>query len=230
VDVEALIAEGPAFHRDARGNPLQLGADPEVLRSIDATVNERSATLETGAGISTVLFAIKRAQHTCVVYSVDEIEAIKRWCAGHGISTDSVDFRWGRSEHVLPTLDPQPLDLVFVDGTHAFPSPFIDWYYAGRRLVQGGTLIVDDIHLWTGIVLRKFLIEQPGWDLVKEVPWRSAIFRRTGDLDELQEWVAQPFVRRRSITGRQRDARIALTLLRRGGLVRALRRRLAGRR
>ncbi|MCW3066765.1 MAG: hypothetical protein JWN32_3937 [Solirubrobacterales bacterium] len=229
MDVEALIAAAPAFHTTDAGEPLHIGSDPEVLRFIAAQTGPGMATLETGIGGSTVVFALSGARHTCVAYSGREIDRVRRYCEEHGIDAGGVDFRQGRSEHVLPQLDPDPLDLVFIDGSHAFPTAFLDWMYAGRRLREGGLVIVDDTQIWTGKVLRRFLIEQPGWELVHDVPYRTAMFRRTGDLGELVEWNDQPYVLRRSSTGLRRLAVRALYLVRRGELRSTVRRRRARR-
>jgi predicted O-methyltransferase YrrM len=229
MDVERLIAEAPSFHTDAQGKTIHIGSDAEVLRFIAAEVRPGSATLETGIGQSTVLFAMTGAKHTCVAYAGREIERVRAYCAERSIDAGGVDFRQGRSEHVLPGLEPDPLDLVFIDGSHAFPAPFLDWVYAGRRLREGGVVIVDDTQLWTGRVLRDFLVEQPGWDLIQDIPYRTSMFRRTGDFGELVEWVDQPFVQRRSATGLRRLAARGLYLLRQGELGDTVRRQRARR-
>jgi hypothetical protein len=91
--------------------------------------------------------------------------------------------------------------MVLIDGAHGFPSPFIDWFYDGRRLRRGGILIVDDTNLWTGKVLQQFLEAEPGWERVESFPMRAAILRRVEEPGPLSEWVDQPYVVRRSLTG-----------------------------
>jgi hypothetical protein len=183
---------------------------------IDAHVADGQRTLETGAGVSTVMFALKGAHHTAVVYHDGEIKRIRDWCAEQGISTERVEFVHGRSEELLPGMGSEPLDFVLIDGGHQFPVPFVDWLYAGRRLREGGHLIVDDVHIWTGQVLRGFLDEQPGWELVEDLPLRSALFRRVPGDSWLQEWGQQPYVARRSVSGGRRRAALAWSMLRRG--------------
>jgi predicted O-methyltransferase YrrM len=231
VNIDELIAAGAAFHLDERGQPVALGIDERTLRFMDRVLEPEAQTLETGAGLSTAFFALKGVRHTCSLYDVEEIQRIRDWCADAGISTDRIDFHWGRSEDVLPTLKPEPLDLVLIDGGHEFPTPFVDWLYAGRRLRGGGVLVLDDTEIWTGRILRRFLIEQPGWELVEDSPHRAAAFRRTGDEGELQDWFDQPFVVRRSLVGNRRRVVLAWELLRRGrvtALARDARRMLRG--
>jgi predicted O-methyltransferase YrrM len=233
VDIEALLAAPPALHVDSAGNPVPFESDLRILRLIARSVGEGSRTLETGGGLSTLVFTVRGCEHTCVVPWTEEVDRIRRWCADNGVPDETLAFATARSEEALPALgDDAPLDLVLIDGGHGFPTPFIDWWYAGRRLRPGGLLIIDDTHLWTGAVLRDFLDEQPGWTLVERLPMRAAVFRREDGGDaEFDEWVHQPYVVRRSY---ERGARNAVRkavkaadLVRREGLsgLRAARRR-----
>lgn len=198
MDLRALLRDAPAFHQDEGQRPVSLHAAAEVLAVIEAAVQPGSRTLETGAGLSTVVFAARGAEHTCVTPAAAEVERIRAYCTDRGIGLDRVRFAIGRSERVLPGLEPTPLDLVLIDGGHGFPTPFVDWCYTAERLRVGGLLIVDDVHLWTGAVLRDFLAEEPGWTLRQEFAMRAAVFAKTAPSPALPEWFAQPFVRRRS--------------------------------
>jgi hypothetical protein len=221
VDLEALLANPPVTHLDGAARPYPMGVDPEILALIDRHVDERSHTLETGAGLSTALFAIKGGHHTCIVPWQAEADRLTDWCRTAGVSTDRVSFHVARSEDVLPRLEATPLDLVLIDGGHEFPVPFIDWHYAGRRLRDGGILIVDDTQLWTGRVLKRFLQEQPGWEMLTSVPMRSAVFQRRGEEEGSGDWTGQPFVARRSwnrgVRGTARTAARAVHVLRSQG-------------
>jgi hypothetical protein len=216
VELPELLETHPSLHRDG-DRQVSFALPDEVLRFIDSAVDAGSRTLETGAGLSTVLFALERTEHTCVVPFATEVEDITRWCADAGISTERVRFEIGSSERLLPMLDPSQLDLVLIDGAHAFPIPFMDWYYAGRRLRLGGKLVVDDTNLWTGSVLREFLRDQPGWDLLWEHEGRSVVFERTGDEDP-PYWLDQPYVVRRSRPEGETTLRRGMSMLRRGEL------------
>ncbi|HEV3229141.1 MAG TPA: class I SAM-dependent methyltransferase [Solirubrobacteraceae bacterium] len=199
MELKDLLANRPLVHGES-ASPYAMGLDEEILAFIDDHVRDSMHTLETGAGVSTALFAVKGSEHTCVVPSATEIERITAWCAAAGVSTDRITFHAARSEELLPRLAPTELDLVLIDGSHGFPAPFIDWFYAGRRLREGGILIVDDTEVWTGAVLKRFLQEEPGWRLISRVPMRTAVFRRESGGGSREEWVDQPFVVRRSWT------------------------------
>ena len=206
MDLASLLADPPATHLDDRGERLAWALEPRVLAVIDAAVGPDSRTLETGAGASTALFAARGCHHTCVVPFASEEERIRAWCARRGVAGDRLDFRIGRSEDVLPTLGDEPLDLVLIDGGHGFPTPFVDFFYAGRRLRAGGLLVVDDTQLWTGRVLEGFLAEQPGWEVVERLPMNAVVVRRTEVSDRLEDWNDQPYVARRSFAGGARGA------------------------
>ena len=203
MDLQGLLANPPGTHVSREtGERLPWQIAPEVLELIDRGVGPGSRTLETGAGVSTALFALKGAEHTCVVPWTSERDRLQAWGAQNGVSFERVTFECEPSEQVLPRLDGGPLDLVLIDGGHGFPTPFIDFFYAGRRLKRGGLLVVDDTQIWTGRVLHGFLKEQGGWEVVEELRMRSTVFRRTEEPgDGLHEWNEQPYVRRRSFAG-----------------------------
>jgi len=85
--------------------------------------------------------------------------------------------------------------VVLIDGGHAFPIPFIDWFYTNRWLKKDGILIIDDIGLRTVNVLYTFLIKQPEWKITKIIR-KTAFFQKTSqrDLDDSWDyWQSQPF-------------------------------------
>jgi predicted O-methyltransferase YrrM len=96
--------------------------DPAVLSYLEPLVAKGMHTLETGTGISTVLFALRGADHISITPISGEVELIKRYCQKHSISLQQVEFIIGRSEDVLPRLDHQYLDMVLIDGGHGFPN------------------------------------------------------------------------------------------------------------
>lgn len=197
-ELRRLLAAPPATHVDEHGTAQRWGVAPRVLEILDDRVTAGARTLETGAGLSTALFALKGARHDCVVPWNQEADRLREWGRRERVSFDGVTFHVGFSDRVLPGLGEKPLDLVLVDGGHGFPIPFLDWWYAGRRLRAGGILVVDDTQLWTGRVLSGFLAAQEGWELVEKLPMRATVFRRTTDEDSFRDWVDQPYVLRRS--------------------------------
>lgn len=209
MDVNDLIRDDPKLDRDAQGKPVSWGVPGDLLRFLDERVTSETNTLETGAGLSTIFFALKEAQHTCIVPDAVLVERIKEYCQARHVSTHNIRFCSGRSEEILPTLEIRNLDLVLIDGQHGFPVPFIDWFYTARHLGVGGLVVVDDTQIWTGAVLRDFLLREPGWELVGDFAGKCVVFRKLREFPENQVWFWQPFVVERS-----RQSRISQMFLR----------------
>jgi predicted O-methyltransferase YrrM len=122
---------------------------------------------------------------------------------------------------VLPSFEGPELDFVLVDGDHAFPTPFIDWYYAAERLRVGGRMMIDDIPLRTGAVLDDFLsTETTRWRAVRRLP-RTVVYEKlTTTVIDFAGWMSQPWcMQPTSLAGRARAllrVRTRLRALRRG--------------
>jgi hypothetical protein len=169
------------------------GTDRECYALIAETVEPGMHTLETGSGLSTVIFASAGTAHTCVTPSPDEAARILAYCADHEISTERLRFELGVSDEVLPRLaDGPPLGLVFVDGNHGFPTPMVDWFYAGSRLVPGGLLILDDIQLPAVAHLCAFIDRDPRFSVHRRTAKWVAYRAPTGGTLR-QDWFEQPF-------------------------------------
>ena len=199
--LQELLNDSPKLHRIGKVGvhvPISYDLSDQALHLIDQNVGQNSHTLETGAGISTILFAIKHTHHICIVPDGDLAGRIREYCQQRNISVERVNFHLGKSENILPGLISDQLDLVLIDGQHAFPVPFIDWYYTARNLKVGGMLLIDDIQLWTGRVLKDFLNEEPEWRLIKELSGRTAAFIKEKDYSQEKWWGQQPYIVRKS--------------------------------
>src|SRR3989442_10654 len=129
MNLKELLANPPSPHKDPAGQFVSWGVSEELLHFISECVNESSRTLETGCGLSTVLFALAGTRHICITPAEHEVERIKGYCLENNFGTERITFHVDISEKVLPRLECEPLDLVLIDGRHGFPAPFIDFYY-----------------------------------------------------------------------------------------------------
>jgi hypothetical protein len=195
---DLLWGKGPRLHVN-EGQALSYQVMDEVLLFLAGHMREGMHTLETGIGVSTLLFAMKRCVHTCIAPLADEAERVRDFAREKTLPLDTVTFRIDTSERVLPGLEGEALDLVLIDGSHGFPVPFIDWYYTADRLKVGGLLVLDDTQLWTVHVLKEFLLKEPEWRIEKEFPPRCAVFRKTrpGSCAKNEFW--QPYVTDKTI-------------------------------
>ena len=176
------------------GRACSYQVTDEVLLFLAGHAREGMHTLETGIGVSTLLFAMNRCVHTCIAPLADEVGRVRDFAREKALPLDTVTFRIDMSERVLPGLKGEALDLVLIDGAHGFPVPFIDWYYTADRLKIGGLLILDDTQLWPVHVLKEFLLREPEWRLEKDFPPRSGVFRKAQPGSCVKNEFRQPYV------------------------------------
>jgi methyltransferase family protein len=211
--VDVLLAKQPKFHGEGT---LDFALTAGALKILDELLEGGETTLETGAGASTVLFAAKGCKHTAISLDAPrELPLIEAYCEEHGIDQSHVEVLEASSKDILPRLG-EDLDLVLIDGSHAFPFPFLDWLYTAPHLRVGGKVLIDDTNLWTGRVLSNFLKAERGWELLHGER-RFAVFEKTLPF-EVREWPYQPYVYRRS------RPRLRAIVLKWRGLMRRVRR------
>jgi len=189
--IERVLADPPQVHPEANG---VWSTDPACYEYMATLASPGSRTLETGLGVSTVLFALWGCRHTCVVHSEPEVISCQNYLRARGIPDDAVDFQVGPSEQVLPNLMLRDLDLVFIDGCHGFPLPVIDWFYAAAMLRAHGVAVLDDAQLHqVRLGLFDFLNKDPRWVRTRRRPKWVAFQRREGGAMS-EDWAQQPFL------------------------------------
>lgn len=177
--------------------PACCGIDPDVARFIYDSVSEESFTLETGSGLSTLVFALKGSRHTVVTPNEDEFTKIKEYARGNQISLDRVEFVAQASDQYLPQCTVNELDFVFIDGKHAFPWPMLDWFYTADKLKVGGICLLDDLELASVAILRDFLSEDPRWKSLRSFRRHTIAFRKVAGQVHGVAWHMQPYLTRR---------------------------------
>jgi predicted O-methyltransferase YrrM len=194
--VDRLLADPPAVHVMDSNEEPELGVwstDRECYLLLADHASFGARTLETGSGLSTILFAAVGARHTCVTPSQAEADRILAYCTDHDIDTASLTFEIGCSDEVLPRLPHEPsLDLVLIDGNHGFPTPMLDWYYAGSLLRAGGLLVIDDVQLPAVAHLRGFIDRDPRWS-AERLTEKWVAYRRVTEGPLRQDWFEQSF-------------------------------------
>jgi hypothetical protein len=157
--IETLISERPHFHAWPDGRPANWSVAPDVLRFIRASLKPSMRTLETGAGQTTVAFAITGTHHVCITPDRTQAERIRSYCSEHGIK-DTVTFINESSNTALASGQgiPDVIDFVFIDGAHRFAFPILDWHFTQRRVPVGGILAVDDYLMPSVRILHDFLL------------------------------------------------------------------------
>lgn len=175
--LDQLLQNKPKFHGSAE-NPKSWKSQEGVLRFFDQTMSPELSSLETGCGYSTVVFASRGGQHTTVTPAKDETTRVLEYCHANGIDTSALKFAVGKSFEVLPGLvDDGPLHLVYVDGSHGFPHPCVDWMYTEMRLEIGGWMLVDDVRIPTCRMLHDFLAAEDNYRL-EQCIGDTSVFRK----------------------------------------------------
>src|SRR5262245_57797228 len=160
----------------------------EALAFIERTVQPGMATLETGAGASTIVFAARAAEHEAVTPSQGEADRILAECERRGISAEHVTFRIGSSADLLRDWQSRPPDFVLVDGAHAFPYPTLDWWYLAPHLKVGGMMLLDDAYMPPVAAVVDHLRDSQAWRLEEPVSFRTAVARKLADEIPDGEW------------------------------------------
>ncbi len=179
------------------GELVNFQIDPKLVPHLRDAVRPGARSMETGSGISTIVLLVLGAKHTSISPDGGEAERIRAYCEANEIPVDGFTPMVAKSEDVLPDLQlDAELDLIIVDGNHAFPAPMVDWFYMTRHLRTGGVLVVDDVELWTGAVLADFLDGEAGIWARLERTKRFAIYRLLVEASTAlgRSWVDQPRV------------------------------------
>jgi methyltransferase family protein len=190
ISLADILAEPPVLH-----GAVTWGVSLRLARFLDGSLPPGARTLEIGAGLSTVIILRRGvARHISVTPYAAEFDAIRAYCARVGIDAAALEAVCAGSEVYLPTAALPALDLVLIDGAHAFPAPFLDWYYTAEALKVGGLMIVDDLQLATGHFLADFLRADAKWDEVLRDD-RFGVYRKlVHPIRPDRDWLAQAYL------------------------------------
>jgi hypothetical protein len=188
---------GPIVGNILNKVPACYGIEPELARFLFDSVSEQSKTLETGSGISTLAFALRQARHISITPSADEVANIRSYAAANEISLGRVEFVIEPSDRYLPRCESEDLDLVLIDGKHAFPWPIIDWFFTADKLKQNGIVVLDDLQMSSVSMLGDFLREDPRWQLERSFGRRTLVLKKISQSVHDVAWHMQPYVTRR---------------------------------
>jgi len=189
--IETLISKKPQFHAWPNGRPANWSVAPDVLRFIRASLEPSMRTLETGAGQTTVAFAIAGTHHVCITPDRAQAERIRSYCIENGIK-NTVTFIHDSSDIALASGQgiPDVIDLVFIDGAHRFPFPILDWHFTERKVPVGGIVAVDDYLMPSVRILHDFLLGEDEWELIQSFQVTS-FFRRKRETVNEWDWADQ---------------------------------------
>jgi hypothetical protein len=184
--VSTILESPPEIHRSATDNVWSTEAS--CYEFMARHVEPGYKTLETGAGVSTVLFAAWGCDHLSVVPKERERDGLLKYCADSGIDVSNLRFDVRGSEFALPELPADvEYDLVFIDGNHGFPISIIDWFYGAGHLRKEGVVVFDDMQMpAVNFWVDWFLENDDRWErLGSTAKWRAYRRHSSGPLGEL---------------------------------------------
>ncbi|MEA2667065.1 MAG: hypothetical protein QOI11_4009 [Candidatus Eremiobacteraeota bacterium] len=178
------------------GGSAYFGLEWDALAWLEKSVDPSMSTLETGCGASTIVFAAAGARHLTISPDAGEHSRVLAYCAEKGIATAGVRFIVQPSDVALMgAWDPEPLDLVLIDGAHGFPFPALDWYLTAAHLRVGGLVVLDDAYLPSVHVVVRFLRSSSSWEQEPSIGYRTAAFRKVS-AELSYDWIGSAFDQR----------------------------------
>lgn len=143
---EVLTRLTGASHRGGAFSSSVLLAIAEVLPTGDLT------TLETGCGKSTIMFSNLAEKHYVFAYDDRDSENSSVLLAQNDeqFREDHTIFVYGPTQQTLLDYvfpDEEMFDVILIDGPHGYPFPDLEYALLYDRLVVGGILILDDVHI-----------------------------------------------------------------------------------
>ena len=193
--LDRLIKEQPKFHWvPSTNSATSWGIQRSFLERLPEMVSRDCVTLETGAGLSTVVFALIGTEHFCISPAEDEHRRIRSYCEDAGISTDRLHSIAAPSSASLPGLDlgGRELDFALIDGAHAFPQAMVDYFYINDRLKVNGLLAVDDLQIPSVGILHRFLMSDPAYELVTIDGRKTGVYRKIRATLYPMDFASQP--------------------------------------
>jgi hypothetical protein len=150
-----------------------------ALEWLESELRPELATLETGSGASTIVFANAGCRHVAVTPDAAEEGRVREACRELGVSSEHVSFEVGFSHDVLPRIAHDRLDLVLLDGAHGFPYPILDWWYIAPRLAVGGRILLDDAYMPPVAAVVDHARHSNAWEVERSVGYRTVGGRMT---------------------------------------------------
>jgi FkbM family methyltransferase len=156
-------------------------------------------TCETGCGSSTVAFSHYAASHVafCDVHDSSETAGIEFVRTHPEFRPEVVSFVVGaKTEALFAAPLSREIDVLLLNGSHAYPIPDLEYLALGRYLKPQGILALSDIRVPTIKRLFDFLLQDECFRL-HQISDSSAFFIRLSDvaLHDARDWRAQRYNR-----------------------------------
>ena len=197
----ALLADLPKLHH--WGGEEQVGGLNSVIGDrviIEVGRYDSPRVIETGAGATTLLFCcLDPGALVSIAPSAELRDRIFAEAPKRQIALTRLFFVCDRSELALPRIaaDRNHFDVGLIDGSHNWPNVFVDFCYINMMMPAGGTLFVDDIHLYSVSQLFHLLRQQEEFEFIA-LDDKMATFRKLVHRQFLPEWNREPYIAEKS--------------------------------
>jgi hypothetical protein len=188
MDYTDLVKRAGGFHSWDAMSPAALNA---IVKR-----GPFKLSAETGCGGSTIVFSQISEKH--IAFAIEgKDQTISELRAHPSLRADTVVFVEGETRKTVPCYEVGgTLDLVLLDGPHAYPLPQVEFVHLFPRIRIGGWLVIDEIQIPSVNELFVFLKGEPTV-LLEEVVVRTAFFRRVKVVDNGPDgWQFQSMNRR----------------------------------
>ncbi len=137
---------------------------------------------ETGCGGSTIVLSQVSGHHTA--FALDGADGtISELRAHPDLRGERVVFVEGETRRTLPShVFTDRLDLVLLDGPHAYPLPQLEFVYLFPQVKVGGWMVLDDIQIPSVHELFRFM-KMESSVVLEEVVVRTAFFRKVRECE-----------------------------------------------
>lgn len=207
---EQYLQDIPLLHTWDRGKTWKAGGfGPRHLRhlhSLSLTAGRGTARiLETGAGNSTIAFlCAEPASVISVCPDAALFGRIRDECGKRNIDTAPLRPVIRYSEDCLPTLAKiirrrnEYIDVGLLDGGHGWPTVFVDLCYIYSMVRKGGTILLDDVNLYSVKEAARFMAECPSLFRLADDLGKLLAFEKLSDDRHLPDFGASPYILRRT--------------------------------
>jgi hypothetical protein len=180
---EKLVENPPKLHfwGDAWCLGGMLAPQLRMIERLMLSLPDTPRVLETGAGLSSLVFLALGAKVTSFFTKDDLLERIEGAIRDYDLPRENWDYSLGFSELTFPLyLSQHPdlvCDLVLVDGGHMVHTAFTDFTYGYAALREGGYILIDDLQMPSVKVLYR-LLKASKFVKEVEVAKKTASFRK----------------------------------------------------
>lgn len=152
---------------------------PAALESI-AKRGPFRCSAETGCGGSTIVLSHLSQRHTA--FAIEGCDQTITNLRHHpDLRTGPVTFVEGETKSTVPSHRfADPLDLLLLDGPHAYPLPQLEFLFLFPQVRAGGWVVIDDLQIPAVHELFRFMNLERSMRL-EETVLRTAIFRKVSE-------------------------------------------------